>query len=1028
MTGIDSRQSQLDSFIPNFFSVYPFCRLPADVRGQVASRLTLCTFRLGEVIHREGELPPAVHCVVQGQIRLLGSAAAKSPTLSVKGEGAVVGWDSLLRRVANGSVRAAGTDEVLTLALPADDFERLAVTYLEEALTEQVTQIELYDTLSRFLSLFPTKLDINIKEVARYTEQEQMALVIHWSPQSVHLETQTLRLPSERVWLVSGKTKRVEIGTPITVRVDLHPPNGSPFPLRLIGIDRNFLAAVVLKGSLPTLMEVEEDGVTIPVEPELMLESQSAIALVEAQEALEQNLNRGETKELKQLLKNYPVHYSREFDPVEDLVACFWMLADRLKVPFRPDLLRQWLQRRENVTGDSLLFCAWVAEAVGLKTQIIKFVPTAAGLKRLQFPALIMQDGVLTLLYELTRNNGVVVGSPRTGIVILPPEDAADQIAIDSIESGTPVSQALIVEQHAQTPLKQFGVSWFLPILNQHRGVLMQVLIASVFVQLLGLANPLLVQQIIDKVIINSSGAALPMFGILMVAFSSLEAILTILRSYLLSSTTNRVDLVLGTVVVRHLLNLPLNFFEKRPVGELSARLSELENIRQFLTSTALTAVLDVVFSLLYVGVMLLYSVQLTICVLAFVPIVIVLTLLVASILNKQIRIKADQNSRVQSYLIEVLGGIFTIKSQNMEGLAQATWRDQYLQYLGTSFKTGMINTSFGSLSNLINTLSSLLVLWIGAELVLKGELTLGGLIAFRIIAGYVVGPMVRLSRLWQRFQETALSLELLTDIVEAPTEVLPEDESNVALPPVEGWVQYEAISFGFKPGQLQLSNVSLDISIGSFVGVVGQSGSGKSTLVKLLPRLYLPNAGSIYVDGYDISKVDLFSLREQIGIVPQDSILFEGTIRDNITRFDTFADEDVIEAARVADAHDFIMQLSNGYSTQVGERGAKLSGGQRQRIAIARMVLRNPRLLILDEATSALDYNTEQQVCLNLAKKFKGRTVFFITHRLNTIRHADLIVLMEQGCVVEQGTHAELMALQGRYFCLSEQQKTEAV
>lgn len=1025
MTGIDSRQSQLDSFVPSFFSVYPFSRLPADVRGQVASRLTLCTFRPGEVIHREGELPSAIHCVVQGKIRLLGSAAAKSPTLSVKGEGAVVGWDSLLRRVANGSVRAAGTNEVLTLALPADDFERLAVTYLEEALTEQVTQMELFDTLSRFLSLFPTKLEINLKEVVRYTEHEQMALVIHWSPQSVRSETQTLRLPSERVWLVSGKTKRVEIGTPITVRVDLHPPNGSPFPLRLIGIDRNFLAAVVLKGSLPTPMEVEEDGVPVLVEPELMSQSQSAIALVEAQEALEQDLNRGEAKKL---LKNYPVHYSREFDPVEDLVACFWMLADRLKVPFRPDLLRQWLQRRENVTGDSLLFCAWVAEAVGLKTQIVKFAPTAAGLKRLQFPALIMQDGIPTLLYELTRNNIVVVGSPRTGITTLSPEDVADQIAIDSIESGTPFSQALIVERQAQTPLKQFGVSWFLPILNQHHGVLMQVLITSVFVQLLGLANPLLVQQIIDKVIINSSGAALPMFGILMVTFSSLEAILTVLRSYLLSSTTNRVDLVLGTVVVRHLLNLPLNFFEKRPVGELSARLSELENIRQFLTSTALTAVLDVMFSFLYVGVMLLYSVQLTICVLVFIPIVIVLTLLVTSILNKQIRIKADQNSRVQSYLIEVLGGIFTIKSQNMEGLAQATWRDQYLQYLGTSFKTGMINTSFGSLSNLINTLSSLLVLWIGAGLVLKGELTLGGLIAFRIIAGYVVGPMVRLSRLWQRFQETALSLELLADIVEAPTEVLPEDESNVALPPVEGWVQYEAISFGFKPGQLQLSNVSLDVPAGAFVGVVGQSGSGKSTLVKLLPRLYLPNAGSIYVDGYDISKVDLFSLREQIGIVPQDSILFEGSIRDNITRFDTFADEDVIEAARVADAHDFIMQLSNGYSTQVGERGAGLSGGQRQRIAIARIVLRNPRLLILDEATSALDYNTEQQVCLNLAKKFKGRTVFFITHRLNTIRHADRIVLMEQGCVVEQGTHEELIALQGRYFCLSQQQRVEAV
>jgi len=318
MTNLDAEQSQLDSFIPNFFRVYPFSRLPADVREQVASRLTLCTFRPGEVIHREGELPPAVHCVVQGKIRLLGSAAAKSPTLSVKGEGTVVGWDNLLRRVSNGSVRASGTNEVLTLALPADDFERLAVTYLEEALIEQVTQMELYEILTRFLSLFPTKLDINLKEVVRYTEQEQMALVIHWSPPSLRPETKTLRLPSERVWLVSGKTKRVEIGTPITVHVDLHPPNGSPFPIRIIGIDRNFLAAIVLKGSLPTPMEVEEDGVSVPIEPELMSQSQSAIALVEAQEALEQNLNRDKAKKF---LNNYQLRCSAHTLVVSGLLA-----------------------------------------------------------------------------------------------------------------------------------------------------------------------------------------------------------------------------------------------------------------------------------------------------------------------------------------------------------------------------------------------------------------------------------------------------------------------------------------------------------------------------------------------------------------------------------------------------------------------------------------------------------------------------------------------------------------------------------
>jgi ATP-binding cassette subfamily B protein len=334
-------------------------------------------------------------------------------------------------------------------------------------------------------------------------------------------------------------------------------------------------------------------------------------------------------------------------------------------------------------------------------------------------------------------------------------------------------------------------------------------------------------------------------------------------------------------------------------------------------------------------------------------------------------------------------------------------------------------STAAGSASNFLNQLSGLLVLWVGAYLVLKGELSLGQLIAFRIIAGYVTSPLLRLLQLWQNFQQTALSLERLSDIVDTPQEVTQADQDNIPMPLIQGAVTYENVSFRFSTsGSLQLDNINLAFPAQRVVGIVGMSGSGKSTLMKLLPRLYEPNAGRILIDGYDISKVELYSLRSQIGIIPQDTLLFDGTVLENIALTNPDAtSEEVITAAKLAVAHDFIMNLPNGYKTRVGERGSALSGGQRQRIAIARTILQNPQLLILDEATSALDYDTERQVCTNLIQAFRGRTMFIITHRLSTIQQADEIVLMHQGKVAERGTHTQLMHKRGRYYHLYQQQ-----
>jgi ATP-binding cassette subfamily B protein len=416
----------------------------------------------------------------------------------------------------------------------------------------------------------------------------------------------------------------------------------------------------------------------------------------------------------------------------------------------------------------------------------------------------------------------------------------------------------------------------------------------------------------------------------------------------------------------------------------------------------------------------------LTLIALAVLPIQVGLTLLGAPLFRRQYRKAAEANAKTQSHLVEVLTGIQTVKSQNVEMVSRYTWQERYAEYISSTFEKTISGTALSQTSQVLQKISQLLVLWVGATLVLSGDLTLGQLIAFRIISGYVTQPLLRLSTIWQSIQELKVSFERLADVIDTPQESNELDKAKVPLPSLQGDVSFENLSFAFSKGSPPvLKDVDLHVKAGTFVGIVGQSGSGKSTLMKLLPRLYAPDQGRILIDGYDIDKVELYSLRRQIGIVPQDPLLFSGSVSENIalTQPDVGADT-IVTAAKIACAHDFIMELPSGYSTPVGERGASLSGGQRQRIAIARTLLANPKLLVMDEATSALDYETERKVCDNLIQALHDCSVFFITHRLSTVRRADRIVVMHQGAIVEQGTHDALMEKRGRYYALYRQQE----
>jgi ATP-binding cassette subfamily B protein len=692
------------------------------------------------------------------------------------------------------------------------------------------------------------------------------------------------------------------------------------------------------------------------------------------------------------------------------------MVARLMRLPFRRDAiektLRDTLRRGQTPT---LQLLGQLGASLGLHVVGAK-VPAAMG-TRLQLPSILPWQGGFAVAVA-SDGSGLTLASPRQGMVRIPAAELADRFP-EGIE-------LLLLDRTASTPEQTFGPGWFWPAMRRHRGVLLQVLLASFVVQLFTLANPLLIQVIIDKVIAQRSLDTLQVLGIALVVVTLLEGVLGSLRTFLFTETTNRIDQRLGAEVIDHLLRLPLGYFDRRPVGELGSRVAELEKIRNFITGQALTTILDAAFSVIYIAVMALYSWLLTIVALAVLPIQIVLTLLGAPLFRRQFRQAAEANAGTQAHLVEVLTGIQTVKAQNVEMVSRWKWQELYSRYIARTFEKTITGTALNQTSQVLQKISQLVVLWVGAGMVLRGELTLGQLIAFRIISGYVTQPLLRLSSIWQNIQELRVSFERLGDVINTPQESTEEDQAKIPLPPVAGKVEFDGVSFSFSPATPPvLKDIHLVVEPHTFLGIAGQSGSGKSTLVKLLPRLYSPTSGRVLIDDYDIDKVELYSLRRQIGIVPQDPLLFSGTVSENIALTQPEASsEEIVRAARIACAHEFIMELPAGYSTPVGERGANLSGGQRQRIAIARTLLSNPKLLVMDEATSALDYDTERRVCDNLIHSISDCTVFFITHRLSTIRRAHKIVMLHQGAIVETGSHEELMAARGRYYALYRQQE----
>lgn len=610
--------------------------------------------------------------------------------------------------------------------------------------------------------------------------------------------------------------------------------------------------------------------------------------------------------------------------------------------------------------------------------------------------------------------------------LVLFTNDAQPQSIAESELSALWLGEVILLTKREGllSSFKEFDIRWFIPALLKYKKFFGEVILISFFLQLFALVTPLFFQVVMDKVLVHRGFTTLDVLAFGFVVIAVFDAILGGLRNYVFSHTTNRVDVELGARLFNHLVSLPLAYFEARQVGQSVARVRELDTIRNFITGTALTLVIDLFFTIVFFAVMWFYSPTLTIIVLLTIPFYIALSIFITPILRHRLDEKFKHGAENQAFLVEAVTGVETLKAMSVEPQMQRKWEDQLSKYVTASFRTQNLNNIANQIAGFISKITTVLIIWWGAHLVIDGQLTVGQLVAFNMIAGRVSGPILKLVQLWQDFQQAGISVKRLGDILNTPTEP-GYNPNRSTLPQLQGQVNFEHLNFRYRPdGPRILNDISLQVRPGEVIGIVGRSGSGKSTLTKLIQRMYVPEAGRVLIDGVDLAMVDTAWLRKNIGVVLQENFLFNRSVRENIALANPgLPMETVVQAAKMAGAHEFILELPEGYDNPVGEHGCNLSGGQRQRIAIARALITNPKILIFDEATSALDYESERIIQQNMHSICHGRTVFIIAHRLSTVRQCDRIIVMDKGRIVESGNHDQLIEQRGYYHQLHSMQ-----
>ncbi len=695
--------------------------------------------------------------------------------------------------------------------------------------------------------------------------------------------------------------------------------------------------------------------------------------------------------------------------------ACVVMVSHYWGKRFSINHLRDIANTDRN--GSSLRGLIAAAESLGFNTRPVK--ASLEQLAKQKLPAIVHWEGKhYIVVYEITKKQ-VIVADPAIGQRTLNHQEfKADW-----------TGYALLLEPTALfKDAKESTTSFWqlFELIKPHGLVMLEVFIASVFIQIFGLVTPLFTQLILDRVVVQRSGLTLMAVGLGLMIFSIFRVAMTGLRQYLIDHTAQRINVSLVVAFIRHTLRLPLSYFETRYVGDIISRLQENNKIQRFLSGEALSIILDLITVFIYLGLMFWYSWKMALLALVIVPPFFLLALIATPFLQRISREIFDAVAKERSYLIEALTGVRTIKSTAVEQTVRWHWEELLQKEVKTSFAGQVIGNRLEIFSNIIEAIVSTALLWYGAYLVIQNQLTIGQLVAFNILLGNIIRPFQRLTVLWNQLQEVIIAVERINDVLDTDPEEDLQHQIKQSLPPIQGNIRFKNVTFRYhiESDINILENLSFEIKSGQMVALVGRSGSGKTTISKLLLGLYPPTDGKILIEGHDITTISLQSLRQQAGVVDQDTFVFGSTIRENISLGHHEATlAEIIEAANLAGADEFIRKLPMGYETQIGEGGGLLSGGQRQRIAIARALLGNPHLLILDEATSHLDSESERIIQNNLHTILKKRTSLVIAHRLSTVQNADLILVLDRGVLIESGTHAELMAKRGHYFYLNQQQ-----
>ena len=1029
-------------------------RIPANLDSTVFSTLisnsNFINYRLGdEIINtistnssdfcvqfgKPGDIS-SLYLICQGQVRLLCpcSGQARPVTAQVISEGETFGAGSYFIDQAS-TYRAIAASDVKIAQIPLSALDALLTTCnpLKQQWTREAQQREclIFFRTATSMGAIPAH---QLRAWVPYLEEK-------WIDAGTHLYfCQGADLEAGRFWLKRGEIDIHDSTRPLGIGTSWGYPNKTPtdwvartalqvyyLPKGAWEISKTLLPELENIFSRPSLADKilhSSNGHTsfanIKTSDHLAHESKTDVD-TSVPTNLPDNRSQAKVLILPKPVRRHLLDWVHHYPWIEQQsssdcgAACLSMIARYWGKRFPMHALRE--RANVGVSGASLKGLANAAEGLGFHAR-----PVRASFGRMvtqKNPWIAHWEGNHFVVVYATQQSHVTIADPAMGVKTVSHQEFSRRwtgyaLLLDS------------TERLSETDIKQKTSLWrYFHALNPYRALIFQIIVASFLIQIFGLFSPLFTQIIMDQVVVQKSTSTLNAVAVGMLLFGLWKICMSSAQSYLLSYFSNRLNLTLITGFISHAVNLPLRFFESRRVGDILTRVQENSKIARFLIGQIVLAWLNLLTGVVYLGLMVYYNWQLTLLVLGLIPPIVILTLGSTPFLRKISREIFKESADQNSSLVEMINGIATVKSTATEQEVRWLWEDRATRLTNVSFKGQKFSIGLGALNGMINSIGGVILLWAGAYMVIQDQLTIGQLVAFNMMIGYVISPVLAMANLWDELQEVLISVERLNDVFETD----PEESSQhplLILPTIKGDVTFEDVTFTYNTDEERntLQNLDFHVHAGQTIAIVGRSGSGKTTLVKLLEGLYHPNRGRILIDAHDISHVSPQSLRTQLGVVPQECFLFSGTILENITLFRSeYTLEQAVAAAKLAEAHSFIQSLALGYYTKVGEQGSTLSGGQRQRIAIARALLGEPRILILDEATSSLDTESERRFQQNLTQISQDRTTFIIAHRLSTVRNADCILVLDHGVLLEQGTHAELMAAKGLYYHLAQQQ-----